>query len=141
MDKKQCTQCKKHKGLHLFNKPENKWCMLCVQKKQLYNENFNKKNKPSYMLTIIKARARKYGIPFNLTREDIDIPDYCPVLGIPLDWSDREHTPSIDKIIPKKGYITGNIAVMSMKANRMKQDSSLEDLEKLVTWLKSETFK
>ena len=44
------------------------------------------------------------------------------------------NSPSLDKIIPAIGYIKGNIAVMSHKANTMKQNATLEELILLGEW-------
>lgn len=78
-------------------------------------------------------------MPFNLTPEDIVFPETCPILGIPLIFSEggrTNNTPSIDRIIPEKGYVKGNIEVVSWRANRIKNDASLEELEKIVAYMK-----
>lgn len=79
-----------------------------------------------------KVRAKKQGVPFNLTMEDIVIPETCPLLGTPLErgvgtWTDN--SPTVDKVVPSKGYVKGNIMVISFRANRIKQDASVEELE------------
>lgn len=45
--------------------------------------------------------------------------------------------PSLDKIIPKLVYVKGNVWVVSNKANRIKSNATIEELELLVKNLKS----
>lgn len=63
-----------------------------------------------------KARAKKAGLPFDLTLEDIVIPALCPALGTPM------VKPSLDRTIPSLGYVKGNVQVISHRANRLKCD-------------------
>ena len=92
------------------------------------------------MLTRAKSRAKQNNIPFNLTLEDITIPDTCPLLGIPLEIQPKKgyhpNSPSLDRIIPEKGYIKGNVWIISNRANTLKNDASLQELELLVENLK-----
>lgn len=86
-----------------------------------------------------KIRSNKYEIPFNIEISDIKIPEFCPILGIKLDtdYSDKtkQSSPSLDKIHPKLGYIRGNIAVVSFKANRMKSDLDLWTLNRILRYI------
>ena len=95
---------------------------------------------PSYdMWTNAKVRAKQNSLPFDLTLEDIIIPEVCPMLGIPIFRGTLEHSdnsPTLDKIIPSKGYVRGNVWVISMRANRIKQDATLEELGKVYEALK-----
>ena len=86
-----------------------------------------------------KHRAKRKGVPFNIELSDIVIPDICPVLGLQIDRLafDRQVSPSLDRVIPELGYTKGNIQVISMRANRLKSDTNLEDAIKLVSYLKS----
>ena len=89
----------------------------------------------------IKRKCRYEGIPFDLTVDDLKIPSHCPVLGIPLvSWHERgcrpDGTPSVDRVIPSLGYVKGNVRVISERANRLKQDASLGELEALVCYVK-----
>lgn len=94
------------------------------------------------LLRSAKQRAKTKGLEFNIDVTDIELPEVCPLLGIPLFSSYREegktidHSYSIDRINPNKGYIKGNVWVISYKANRIKNDASLEELELLVKNLK-----
>lgn len=80
----------------------------------------------------VRMRAEKQSIPFNLEVSDIVIPDKCPILGYKFNKNVVTRSfeePSIDKIIPEWGYTKGNIMVISRKANTMKSNCSLEELE------------
>lgn len=91
------------------------------------------------MYNTTKSRAKAKGVPFDIEITDIVIPDFCPVLGIPLESSGKitDNTPSIDKLVPTLGYVKGNINVISFKANRIKNDSTPEELEAVLSWVKS----
>ena len=62
---------------------------------------------------------------------DISIPNKCPVLGIAIDPAVKgkrtDNSPSIDRLVPELGYVKGNIHIMSWRANRIKNNGSLED--------------
>ena len=121
-------------------------CQRIVQssvegKDYLKNYNFaNKNNARAYFINRVsdnpikvklqlkKAQCKKEGIPFNITEDDISIPVTCPLLGIPVvmtlgkGGSGRENGWSLDRLDASKGYVKGNVWVISGKANRMKQD-------------------
>lgn len=93
-----------------------------------------------------KARAKKRGIVFALKPSDILVPDVCPVLGIPLAFGHGaggaiDASPTLDRIIPNKGYVVGNVAVISRRANFLKNDATLEELNLLVRWLERQDAK
>ena len=90
----------------------------------------------------IKSRATNLGLPFNLTMEDLTIPIYCPILGLKLEETRgkkrTDNTWSIDRIIPEKGYVKGNVVIVSWRANRLKNNATLEELEKIYKFYKGE---
>jgi uncharacterized protein (DUF433 family) len=88
------------------------------------------------MVQLAKARAKKHGLPFNITEDDIEIPVFCPALGIKLERGEQgkghfDNSPSLDKIVPEKGYVKGNVVVVSMLANRLKSNATIEQLRDL----------
>lgn len=97
------------------------------EKKKAYNKKWKASNPASGILSRSKARASKKGLEFNLTIEDIVIPEVCPYLKIPIN-TDRMYSPSLDRIDNNKGYIKGNVEVISWKANIMKSNASPEEL-------------
>lgn len=82
-----------------------------------------------------RGNAKKKNWLCTITVADIFIPAVCPLLGIPLDRNAplrSDNIPSLDRIDSQKGYTPDNIWVISWKANKMKSDSSVEELKKLV---------
>jgi hypothetical protein len=93
-----------------------------------------------HMLRQARYRAKKYGLPFDLEVGDITIPELCPLLHIPIaPGREKVHanSPTLDRKIPTLGYIKGNVWVISQKANVIKQDATLEELELLVRNLRA----
>ena len=154
-----CPKCQKEKLIEDFHKGNTSWCKFCkkeydeIYRKQektqtLYKSKEYRDRKGEYrkklastnpakiMHTTAKHRAKKQNIPFTISVEDIIIPEYCPILNIKLERKEYgkkgtfiPESPSLDKIIPELGYTKENIIVISMKANTMKSNASLEELE------------
>ena len=85
-----------------------------------------------YIFNAARTRARVHGIEFDLTKEDIIIPEVCPYLDVPITriqgQGRQDYNPSLDRIDPTKGYIKSNIEVISDKANRMKNNATTAEL-------------
>ena len=84
-----------------------------------------------YMFHSAKRRAKEQGIPFTITLDDIIIPEECPLLNIPLfagNGNPCDNSPTLDKLIPSKGYVPGNILVISDKANRIKSNATIGEI-------------
>ncbi len=83
-----------------------------------------------------KCRAKVRNVPFTLKREDIVIPKRCPVLGIKIAHQtgkrQSDNSPSIDRIIPSRGYTKRNVVVVSFRANRIKNDSTMREMRRIV---------
>ena len=98
-----------------------------------------RRDDPAYCLwAAAKNRANAKGIEFSILREEIVIPSHCPVLGIELKLDNTEGfkdtSPSLDQIIPGKGYTKDNVIVISWRANRIKNNATLDELVALVNF-------
>ena len=78
-----------------------------------------------------KTRAKKYNLPFDLDikyiHDLLENSKVCPLLDVEFD--DGKYTQSIDKKIPELGYVKSNIWVISLRANTIKNDSTIDELE------------
>jgi hypothetical protein len=94
---------------------------------------WEKNNPEKVLFRSAKARSVKYKLDFNIEIEDVVIPEYCPLLGIKLEPREGGHgpkdsSPSLDRIDNTKGYIKGNVWVVSWLANKMKATATNEQL-------------
>jgi hypothetical protein len=84
------------------------------------------------LLRRAKDSSKQRGLDFNISIEDISIPSHCPYLNIELttisDGGRQESNASIDRIDNTKGYVKGNVQVISSKANFMKRNASIKEL-------------
>lgn len=93
------------------------------------------------MLNRARARAKQNGLEFNLEEGDIEIPTHCPLLGIELYIAEgrksvKDNSASLDRIDSDKGYIKGNVWVISHKANTIKSNATLLEMMTLVqNWI------
>lgn len=75
---------------------------------------------------------------FSLNIEDIIIPKLCPVLGIPISISNKRNdpnSPSIDRLDSKEGYTKENTRVISWRANKLKSDAEIWELQAIVNYI------
>lgn len=87
-----------------------------------------------------RERAKKAGVPFTISIGDIQVPDVCPVLGIPLKRGIgvlSQNSPTLDRFYPEKGYVPGNITVISMRANLIKTNAAVDEIEAVARWMRS----
>lgn len=91
------------------------------------------------MLSRALQRAKRFGLPFDLTEDDIEIPEVCPVLGVPLQRGHLDYAPSLDRTIPERGYVRGNVIVVSALVNRIKSNATADQILKTGFWLALDT--
>lgn len=91
------------------------------------------------MCAAAKKRAKASGLEYELNWQQIQIPDFCPVLGIPLFVGERQcdNSPTLDRLDNLKGYTEDNVRVISWRANTLKRDATLDELEKIVQYMRN----
>lgn len=93
-----------------------------------------------------KRRAKKKGLPFDLSAAYICsiLPDKCPVFGTTFKFRGNgvlgPTSPSIDRIDPAKGYVEGNIVIISLKANQIKNAFTLKDIRMVADWMEEQGY-
>lgn len=146
---KQCRSCGVQKPLSEFYRKgtgRTAHCIECTKVKvrteeyRIYQRYYQKKNTTveQSMLNRSKSRAKKKGFEHDIALEDIVIPDKCPLLGIPLikgENSVHDNSPTLDRIDSTKGYVKGNVWVISYKANTIKSNATPEELLTIATRL------
>jgi len=103
---------------------------------QTYAREYRKKTPEKQILMRAKSRAKELNLDFDLDETDIVIPDYCPILNIKLELggSSRASAPSIDRVDSTKGYVKGNIAIISHRANSLKNNMTIEEIIRMAKW-------
>ncbi len=83
------------------------------------------------LLNYAKDRARRGGYPFALSREWLEAKlktGVCELTGITLhrvspgEYRTHPYAPSLDRIVPKKGYVEDNVRLVCFAANRARSD-------------------
>lgn len=87
-------------------------------------------------------RAKRDGIDFQIAPDDVVLCESCPVLGIPLFVSKGKgyapNSPSLDRIDNTKGYVKGNVRVISARANALKRDASIGEVLAIYEYMLNE---
>lgn len=97
-------------------------------------------NKLRSLIYKARQRAKERGIEFSISANDFQETTHCPLLGIELSFSNtrrnKSSSPSIDRIDPAIGYVPGNVWIVSARANQIKNDATIEELEQILCNLK-----
>lgn len=103
--------------------------------------------KANHIKTIMykaKWRAKKLDLPYDLDLEHLVsiAPDYCPIFkdmqlgwGVMTNGKSTINSPSLDKIVPEKGYVKGNVQWLSQLGNQMKSSATTEQLKQFAEWI------
>ena len=135
-EERECTKC----GSLFLNK--SRTVTLCGK----CNSERVKGEKPEVrMYRRAKQRAKSRGLEFNIDKEDVTIPTYCPILGIELrvykgKSGGRPDSPALDRKDSTKGYTKGNVWVISHLANMMKSSATKEQMKTFAGWVDSQDW-
>lgn len=106
---------------------------------------WRRRNPKKVLVLAARSRAKRNGLPFDITVESLKWPERCPILGIVLDYTRtptgsrrlRSNFPTLDRRRNDLGYVVGNVFVISHRANRLKSDASPAELEALLAYTKA----
>ena len=92
-----------------------------------------------------KDRARKQNLPFDVTLKYLReiAGDECPVFHTAFEWGASGLGPGkfkpngaqLDRIEPELGYVMGNVAFISHRANRLKDNGTMQDHYDIADWI------
>jgi len=91
------------------------------------------------MLTSAKSRCKKNNVEFSITKEDVARRETCPISGVMLNFRSNkvsDDSPTLDRIDPSKGYVPGNVWVVSYRANRIKSNATSDELFRIAAAVK-----
>lgn len=96
-----------------------------------------------YTSQAAKSRAKERNLPYDKDLSKLLLPDFCPVLGIKLNYERRSHnrrgplpdSPSLDRIVPERGYVLTNLRVISWRANLLKRDASVDEVKRILAYM------
>jgi len=113
-------------------------CVPCQRSKGRNDGGLSWERRALYRATF---RAKQVGVPCTVTEAEIAalMVRLCPVLRIPLNYTSEKaqtwNSATLDRVNPKLGYVPGNIAVMSQRANRIKCDATAAELARVAAWV------
>jgi hypothetical protein len=92
-----------------------------------------------------RTRAKAKGLPFNITLEYLRsiATDVCPIFHTNFSWGRaglgkgkfKDNSPQLDRIIPELGYVIGNVAFISHRANRIKDNGTMQEHYDIADWI------
>jgi hypothetical protein len=89
------------------------------------------------MIYNARRRAREKNIEFSITLDNLpwQTQDYCRAFPwVKLIWNNpkwQDDSPSLDRIDNSRGYVPGNVEIISLRANKKKSDSTFEEIHAL----------
>lgn len=122
------ARCEAYRKMHLKERREHLFA-------------YRKNNTVKFLVYEAKRRARVKGVAFCITVDDLEMPEFCPVLGIRLVFGTskiRDTSPTIDRIDNSKGYVPGNVKIISWRANTIKGAGSANEHQAIVDYIRRE---
>jgi hypothetical protein len=101
-----------------------------------------------YTAKTATSRARQNKLPYDKDLSKLALPDICPVLGIPLNYSRNYNrktrllgpqldSPSLDRVVPEHGYVFANLQVISWRANLLKRDATIDEIKRVLAYMEA----
>jgi len=88
-----------------------------------------------------RRRAREAGLEATIKASDLHWPEFCPVLGVKLLYQGEEgdpgHRVSLDRWDNSKGYVPGNVYVISYRANALKNNATVHEMACVLDYMQT----
>jgi hypothetical protein len=124
------------------NAANNAWGKANRAKTYEYVKAWAKRHPLRFMYQKSKSSAKYRGLEFTITLDDIKWVTHCPIFGVELCYDrdkkqpHRDDYPTLDRWDNSKGYVPGNVFVISWHANRMKWHATIKQLEAILAYMK-----
>lgn len=95
------------------------------------------------LVLLARIRARKRGLEATIQWRDILWPEMCPVLGVRLVYGmgrgeeDAPFRASLDRHDNSRGYVPGNVYVISYRANQLKSNANIAEIEAVLDYMRN----
>ena len=96
-----------------------------------------------------RDRAKEKNVAFSVTKEYLKsiATDECPIFKTPLEWGHsglgcgkaKPNGAQLDRIVPQLGYVEGNVAFISHRANRIKDNGTMQEHYDIADWIWANT--
>lgn len=106
-----------------------------------YQRQSRRRNARQHLVIDARGRAKKAGLPCTITVDDIIWPTHCPIFGSELVYikgseNFRRSSVTLDRRTNELGYVPGNVFAISHRANRIKSDATIAELEAILAYMK-----
>lgn len=137
-----CITCVRVKSRSIARKYYSDNLVTSQERSNKYNKK-NKEENPRYytarqMQASSRKRASKKGWDYDLTTKYIEslMSETCPIMGKALEYggAKSQFSASLDRIDSSKGYVVGNVWIISSLANTMKSNATIEQLKVFGAW-------
>lgn len=149
---KKCCRCLKELKIENFGKcKKDNYQTYCKKCKSEYKHDYlnkfrsteegRKKLSIDNLLNNAKMRAKQKKLQINIDKEFIknNMGEFCPILGIKYEFASGSQScprsPSLDRVDNSKGYTKDNVKVISLRANKLKNDATKEEIEKILNYI------
>ncbi len=144
--KKHNDACKKWRGLNpdKVKAQSKKWQMENPSRAAELYKNWQEipQKRISVLIRIRVRDAKKNAIPFDMSAlgQLMDPPStHCALCKLSLDYTfgtgKRAAGPSIDRVVPSKGYVAGNLAILCNSCNVMKGSATAEQHRQIADFI------
>lgn len=140
--KKEYAKERRQKIGHFLRKKESAWRAENHSHVLARHKERRKNKRAMCLVSAARIRARKKGIPFELTGDEIaklqmaiDV-GVCELSGVPFTLTGPRSatSPSLDRIFPALGYVPGNVRVVCHALNAGMGDWGENELRRIVEY-------